>query len=402
MVKSFINIFLIITFTTFAQSNQIIKQKNSELEGLKTQITNLENKLELKKTDEVQTIKSLDEINHQTHLLQKVIKQLNSEESKLATQIEKLSKQIENILLEINSLKKESSEYVKWLYINRTESKWDFLIKSKTVQQALMRYKYFSYITSQNEEKLDNLVSKKAELEILTNTIKNKKDSKIKLEREKLADIEKLNIRKDEKNNLIAKLEKEKSNIEKEINEKRKYEIEIKARIAKLIEEERERERKIREARFKNKSVNPTVPRINYAKFENFKELKGKMSWPLYSKKIVRAFGENKNKKLKTITLNYGIDIKAKSEEKVFAVAEGVVSVIDWIVGFGSIIIVTHKGDFRTVYGHIDNIQVSEGDIVKAGTELGTVNKSLEGDILHFEVWDERNYQNPQEWLVKK
>ncbi len=126
------------------------------------------------------------------------------------------------------------------------------------------------------------------------------------------------------------------------------------------------------------------------------------MTWPVASGKIVRKFGENRNEKLKTVTLNYGVDIKSKSNEKVFAVAEGVVSVIDWIVGFGSIIIITHKGDFRTVYGHIDNIQVNEGDIVQAGTELGTVTQSLEGSIIHFEIWDERNYKNPQNWLVKK
>ncbi len=126
------------------------------------------------------------------------------------------------------------------------------------------------------------------------------------------------------------------------------------------------------------------------------------MTWPVASGNIVRDFGENQNKKLKTVTLNYGIDIKSKPNEQVFAVAEGVVSVIDWIVGFGSIIIITHKGDFRTVYGHIDNIEVKENDIVKAGTKLGTVNQSLEGNIVHFEIWDERNYQNPQLWLVKK
>ena len=70
------------------------------------------------------------------------------------------------------------------------------------------------------------------------------------------------------------------------------------------------------------------------------------MSWPVSRGKVVREFGENKNQELKTVTLNYGIDIKSKSKEKVHAVAQGLVSVIDWIPGFGSIIIITHKGGF--------------------------------------------------------
>lgn len=402
MVKFLFNILLMFSVTLFAQSNQKIEQKNSELEGIKSQIINLENDLKSKNIDEKETIKSLEQISHQTHLLQKVIKKLIVEEAEITNEIKEISIKIDNIKDEVESLKQNYSDYVRWLYVNGSDSKWNFLIESNSINQAIMRYKYFNYITSNNEVRVRKLVKRKNELENLTAKLKIKNTEKKKLEAEKLDDINRLDTKKNEKSNLIAKLEKEKRNIEKEIDEKRKYEIEIKSRIAKLIEEERERERKLREARFKNNSTEPIVPEINYAKFENFIELKGKMNWPVTSRKIARGFGENKNSKLKTITLNYGIDIQSKENEKVFAVAEGVVSVIDWIVGFGSIIIVTHKGNFRTVYGHIDNIQVSEGEIVKAGTTLGTVNKSLEGSIVHFEIWDERNYQDPKDWLVRR
>ena len=166
--------------------------------------------------------------------------------------------------------------------------------------------------------------------------------------------------------------------------------------------EERKRKIKHLEGSYKGESVASTIPAFDYSNFENFSDLKGNMSWPVSTGKVVRDFGENKNQKLKTVTLNYGIDIKSNPNEKVFAVAQGIVSVIDWIPGFGSIIIITHKGDYRTVYGHIVSILVNEGDEVNAGTQLGFVNESLEGDIMHFEIWSERNYQNPETWLVKK
>ncbi len=405
MVNKFLNISILIIFTAiiaFGQTNKQIKQKGVELEKIKTEINSLERVLKKSEEDEKRTIKVLEKINHQVHLVNKIIINLEREEKGIESKIGKLHKQIKSLETETNELKLDYAEYIKWLYINGEGVKWNFLFKSDTFNQAVIRYKYFNYVTEKNEVRLSDLVVKKNEFEKLSLQLENKNIQKKKLEAEKVEEKNRLSKRESEKNDLIVQLHKNQNNIEKEIDEKRKFEIEIKSRIANLIEVERKRERKLREAKFKNESVEPIVPKVNYAKFENFSELEGKMNWPVSSGKIVREFGENKNEKLKTVTLNYGIDIKSKSNEKVFAVAEGAVSVIDWIVGFGSIIIITHKGNFRTVYGHIDNIQVNEGDIVQAGTQLGTVNRSLEGNIVHFEIWDERNYQNPQKWLVKK
>jgi len=405
MVKFFRNISIIIFFTAliaFGQTNQQIKQKGAELEKIKVEIINLENDLKESKEDEDKTIKDLEKINYQVHLVNKIIQSLVREEDRVEIKINKISSQIISTETEIRNLKSDYSKYIKWLYVNGKGVKWNFLVKSESVNQAIVRYKYFNYVTEKNEERLSKYVFTKKELEKLSLQLQNENIQKRKLGAERIEEKKRLSIRESEKNELIVSLHTNQNNIEKEIDTKRIYEIEIKTRISKLIELERERERKLREARFKNESTETIIPIVNYAKFENFSELKGKMNWPVTSGKIVRDFGENRNEKLKTVTLNYGIDIKLDSEEKVFAVAEGAVSVIDWIVGFGSIVIITHKGDFRTVYGHIDDIQVNEGDIVQAGTAIGTVNRSLEGNIIHFEIWDERNYQNPQQWLVKK
>lgn len=405
MVNKFQYISILVFVTAiiaFGQTNQQIKKKGVELEKIKVEIINLEKNLKESKEDEKKTIKVLEKINYQVHLVNKIIQNLGKEEERIEFNIRGFSSQANSLETEIRELKSDYSNYIKWLYVNGKGVKWNFLIKSESVNQAIIRYKYFNYVTEKNEERLTDFVLKKEKLEKLSSQLKNEIIQKKKLEAEKVEEKKRLSIRESEKNDLIERLHKNQNNIEKEIDEKRRFEIEIKTRITKLIKDERERERKLREARFKNESTETILPIINYAKFENFSELKGKMNWPVASGEIVRDFGENKNKKLKTVTLNYGIDIKSNLEEKVFAVAEGAVSIIDWIVGFGSIVIITHKDDFRTVYGHIDNIQVNEGDIVQAGTRIGTVNRSLEGNIIHFEIWDERNYQNPQKWLVKK
>ena len=45
--------------------------------------------------------------------------------------------------------------------------------------------------------------------------------------------------------------------------------------------------------------------------------------------------------------LNYGVDIAASKDINVKAVSEGVISAIDWIPGYGSVVIVTHKGAYQ-------------------------------------------------------
>ncbi|MGE5683137.1 MAG: murein hydrolase activator EnvC family protein, partial [Bacillota bacterium] len=90
------------------------------------------------------------------------------------------------------------------------------------------------------------------------------------------------------------------------------------------------------------------------------------------------------------------------AESGVKAVLDGIVSTVNWVPGYGSVLIVTHKNNVRTVYGHLGEIFVNEGSRVTAGSVIGKVGESLDGNILHFEVWNERSNQNPEAWLSKK
>jgi len=212
--------------------------------------------------------------------------------------------------------------------------------------------------------------------------------------------------------------------LKKELEAKKKAEAQIKNLIAKLIENA-ERKRKDEEEllaleKLKSETNSKTVSGNNIkieteknlnsnfdvdlstSSFSSFSELKGRLIWPISGGKIVRRFGENRNEKLNTVTLNYGVDVIAGKDLNIKAVAEGVVSAIDWIPGYGSVIIITHKDDYRTVYSHLSEIYVQEGDKVKAGSLIAEVGESLEGNVLHFEIWNSRNNQNPEVWLARK
>jgi RHS repeat-associated protein len=86
-----------------------------------------------------------------------------------------------------------------------------------------------------------------------------------------------------------------------------------------------------------------------------------------------------------------GIDIKAPFGANVVAVADGSVARADGrdATGYGNQVIVRHRGDLFSVYGHLDSMRVSLDEGVRAGDSIGTVGLSgnTPGDPhLHFEI----------------
>ncbi len=75
---------------------------------------------------------------------------------------------------------------------------------------------------------------------------------------------------------------------------------------------------------------------------------------------------------------------------------------------YGNVIIIRHANELYTLYAHLSNIFVKEGDKVSAGDMIGEVGDTggATGSHLHFEVrkgGDGTDYfstQNPELWLI--
>lgn len=411
--KYLLIVFLLITSFVIAQEN--ISNKNEQLNKIRSEINQLEKEKELKSKQEKESLQFLEKINKQNLLLSKLINEILVEEKLKEKEISELDTIIKKTEDNIERIKNNYANYTVWLYKNKQNNFWKFLLDAQTINQALIRYNYFNYLTKKNKENIESLKNTKKTLVSLKEQKQKEIEAKEQLLKEKETEKKVLETKKKEKKALLNELKKDKKNIEREIANKRNAEIEIKNIINKLIEEERIKKTKEKERRLaqnnelskKNKTqrneelTERTFTEIDYDKFENFALLKGKLNWPVKSGTIIRKFGENVNDKLNTVTLNYGIDIKTRESVPVYAVAEGIVSAIDWIPGFGSIVIITHSNSYRTVYGHVADLAITEGTKVKRGSSIGSVNESLEGNVLHFEIWNDRNYQNPEHWLSR-
>jgi septal ring factor EnvC (AmiA/AmiB activator) len=418
-------VLIIILFTSllWPQENKQIIRKKSELSDIKGQISSLESQIKLKTSKEKKTYKVLDNYNKQSYLLHKLINSLKREERHKEKEIDNTTKEIKNLQNDIKSLKRNYAKYIIAIYKRGKPDEIASIIDADSFEQALLRYKYLEKFSERRQKDLHKLKEKTEKLITAKKILEKEKEEKLALTNSKLTEEKHLNAKRIERRKILKAIRHDKAALKSELLAKKSAETRIQNLISKLIEEEKRKEAeaerlakakasgKNRDESLASKS-NETLPKLNNESgydinlstkgFSSFSTLKGKLHWPVERGRIVRKFGENTNHRLQTVTLNYGIDIRTTSDADVKAVAEGVVSAIDWLPGYGSVIIVTHKGDYRTVYSHLSNIFVKEGDRIKAGTILGRVGESLEGNILHFEIWNSRKKQNPENWLARK
>lgn len=135
----------------------------------------------------------------------------------------------------------------------------------------------------------------------------------------------------------------------------------------------------------------------------NFAAMRGSLPRPVAGPfKITSPFGTHSLPDLPDVKYdNPGIDAEVSAGATAQAVYAGKVSGVYVIPGFSTVVIVNH-GNYYTVYGNIQSPAVKVGDVVKQGTGLGRLAPSEEDpshSSIHFEVWHNREKQNPASWI---
>ncbi|MBI4607665.1 MAG: peptidoglycan DD-metalloendopeptidase family protein [Candidatus Rokubacteria bacterium] len=134
-----------------------------------------------------------------------------------------------------------------------------------------------------------------------------------------------------------------------------------------------------------------------------FGTLRGRLPWPTEGR-VVSAFGEQIHPRFGTRTFRNGIDIEASEGTDIQAVYAGHVVYTGWFKGYGNLIILDHGNDYYTLYAHVAEIRVGEGEDVRQGQVIGTVGDtgSLAGSRLYFEVRYQGRPEDPAEWLRQR
>ncbi|MEE9175066.1 MAG: M23 family metallopeptidase [Thermodesulfobacteriota bacterium] len=120
--------------------------------------------------------------------------------------------------------------------------------------------------------------------------------------------------------------------------------------------------------------------------------------------KINSNFGYRKDPFKSRSGFHSGLDIDANYGQHVVATADGVVTKASWHTNYGKTVIVKHKDNYETLYGHLSKLKVKEGQEVKVGDVIGKAGSTgrSTGTHLHYEVIKDGKRVNPKNFLSLK
>lgn len=325
---------------------------------------------------------------------QGVLQKLQEIESKLAANEKELARyqqEIENHTLEAAELQRELGELLsqdkeqkkraitriraiyKLGYNKEDEHFLKILLGAQDMQDLVEKYKYMGVIAEADQDMLKEIQLRQEEIAQKSTEIVHLIQLAKEAEKAKQAERLLLLAQERKRQQLLHKYRTEKGTHNQAIKELNAAGAQLEERLG-IASDAR-----LKEQAEAIKSIRPA--------------LFGKLSWP-----VVGVVVPNQR------SADRGLTIQAKKGKPVRCVADGIVSNIESIIGYGNTIFVMHGNGYTSLYAHLSDISVKRGDTVQAKQVLGTVGEtgSLIGPVLYFALW--KNYEplNARRWLTRK
>lgn len=371
-----------------------IKRKQAELTAIREQIRVFEERIKQQKQNESEALELLDTYDRKSTLLRRLITRLKADERELQRRIAATARERDQLERQLAFLRDHYANYVSSAYRHGRTRDLDLLLGSESINQFIVRTSYLRRFTDQRKRDAEEIAGKKDAIDEIRAQIQQQLSEERRLIAEKGAEEDRLSTLAAERRGVIAQIKKDRSMTERSIQRQIKAARELEDLVTSLIEADRIREEREKEMGRKERVTPP--PSGGLA----FDARRGKLRWPVTKGSVVAHFGNQRHPTLRTITQNTGIDIAVAAGTPVAAVADGEVARIWWLPGYGNLVIVSHRNGFRTVYAHLAEITVTEGQGVKEGDAIGESGESIDGPRIHFEIWKEREKQNPEQWLT--
>jgi len=113
------------------------------------------------------------------------------------------------------------------------------------------------------------------------------------------------------------------------------------------------------------------------------------------------GFGIRSDPFLGRPAMHTGLDFRAAMGDPVRATANGKVTSAGWAGGYGRMVEIDHGNGLSTRYGHLSEIGVKVGDVIKIGQVIGAVGSTgrSTGPHLHYETRIDGEAVDPQKFL---
>ena len=430
-----------------------VKGLQNQQQQLQKQIKEQQRRLEANRKNVKQRLQNLQIINTEIADKQRTIDTIRQDISVLDDNILALDIQLKNLEERLQQRKDNYVKAVRYMHRNRSfQNHLMFIFSARNFTQMYRRLRftreYAQYQHAQGEavKSISEEVRKGPEEMAASKRQKSDLLNRDEQERRHLED------KQAEQQKVVKSLQREQKTIEGLINEQRKQDAALNARIEKLIAEEiaraqaraeaearqraaeeaarkraeeqaRKKEelarkqkttdgktqapkREVAEAKRKAEPESISANKVEKPDFSvstedrrlsgNFESNRGRLPMPITgSYRIVSGFGQNNVDGLKGVRLdNKGMNIKGQSGAQARSVFDGEVCAVFDIRGVMGVMV--RHGSYISVYSNLSAVSVRRGQRVSTRQTLGTVGP--EG-VLHFQLRKGSTAQNPANWL---
>ena len=366
--------------------------QRQELGELRKEIAKFEKELSKSKQQEAEILSHISTLDREIDVTKGYLNSLTRDVRTRECQIKNGRNDIEMTSAEIDRLQKLLKDRIVHFYKHSRTAFLETLFASTSLSQVQVWTRYQKIIYQNDKRNIESLASKKAHLEqeedLLNMQLTSQERKLNELEQEKKQLVES----RDKRDVYLKKIQNDNAVISQRLKDVQEAERQILGLIARAEED------RLSRSPGTSRQAAPALPGRKTRKFAG---LKGKLIWPAQGS-VISHFGKQKHPQLKTVTENLGIEIKANLGTPVKSVDEGWVQAITWQRGRGNIIIISHDDGFYTVYTHLAEILVETNQFVQEGQVIGTVGDSgsLNGPVLHFQIWENTQNLNPEDWLA--
>lgn len=301
-------------------------------------------------------------------------KQINQKQQRLKA----LRNEIKAQQIEIDELTKVLAEQIRSAYAMGRQERLKLMLNQQDPALSSRMMVYYDYLNRDRMEKLQAVkegMRKLGELEGLQ-ILETERLEEIATQRE--IKKQKLAKTKSERNDLLAKLEKD---------------VNYQARQLTLLKNDEKRIKRLIAGLQREMDDFPVDP----GPAKPFAKLKGRLVWPIKGR-LVKRFGSKR-----ADSRWDGVLIDAREGTEIKAVSRGRVLYSDWLRGYGLLTIIDHGSGFMSLYAFNQSLFREVGNWVEAGDVIATVGKSggRSQSGLYFGIRKQGKPVDPVKWCRK-
>ena len=414
---------LFLSVQGFAQSGKSSTQLKKDKQKIENEIANTQKLLKKTESNQKAAVQQAALLRQQIQNREKVITNLNSQIIQMEDEQEQNQQEISQLEKKLAYMKADYAQVVYNAYRNRRLlDKVTFILAADDFSQMFRRVRYYTIFSRNVREQSERILKTTEELTKKNEELVVLKNDKLSTLSSKEQEIKNLEIDRRKKTQNAEQLKKESKKLNDELKKKQQQRKDIDAAIQRAVKEEiaranAEREKKAKASSGKSSgtssastsssspkasatiSLTPEEKTLNASFISN----KGKLPWPVAKGAKVSDFGSYPHPDVPSVQIeNHGIDIMVEAGTPARAVFDGVVTGVMNIMG--TTVVMIRHGEYLTVYQNLSSASVKKGDKVSTKQTIGTVAKSTSSNTyeLHFEVWKNDRYVNPNEWLARK